>query len=584
MNLFSVLAVCVYGQLSEKLMSGSHKKQFRTYVEYQEVVKEIVTKYPRYVKEETIGESVQKRPITVLHLTDFESKQPKTQVLLSAMAHGREAPTTLVGLTYVTDWLERLDKKDPEALAMSIRRKVTVHWCYNPDTYIANEKEPSGMIRKNRNPGVCPGRQAASMGVDLNRNFPMYGSPPGNTADKCGETYNGGTPFSEPESKAAKKLVESNKFTFAMSIHAHGMMLILPGDLKPDDRKFCDEMRPSWIGKYGSDMETVGYKAPGSILDYWYKDHNILGMCFEVGNAFWPSHGQKAGFLSKSTPLLRQSVMKGGCTLRVEASGDSVKVMNDGRDACLPLKISSGQDVVDVEAIPARSSKDVAVKGSPICIAEAGVPFCLCDPTTIGGGTWKTAEDAICKTLIGSSGSNPPADPAEPESPGMPGDATPGDATPGDATPGDATPGDATPGDATPGDAKPGSTDSGGMEDEVMEMLSELPLIPVIIVGVVFCVCILYCCKKDKKKKYPNHGKHYGRSRYRRHRHRGCETPGLITPQPGSKKPSTKKLSTQSRNSNDVSTRARQLDKSRSRSRSNSRSNRGVQKNRRSHK
>jgi len=580
-------------------MSGSHKNQFRTYAEYQEVVKEIVAKYPRYVKEETIGESVQKRPITVLHLTDFESKQPKTQVLLSAMAHGREAPTTLVGLTYVTDWLERLDKKDPEALAMSLRRKVTVHWCYNPDTYIANEKEPSSMIRKNRNPGVCAGQRAASMGVDLNRNFPMYGEPPGNTADKCGETYNGGTPFSEPETKAAKKLVESNKFTFAMSIHAHGMMLILPGDLKADDRKFCDEMRPSWIKKYGSDMETVGYKAPGSILDFWYKDHNILGMCFEVGNAFWPSHGQKAGFLSKSTPLLRQSVMKGGCTLRVEASGDSVKVMNDGRDACLPLKISSGQDVVDVEAIPARSSKDVAVKGSPICIAEAGVPFCLCDPNEIGGGTWKTAEDAICKTLIGSSGSNPPADPAEP--------GTPGDATPGDATPGDATPGDATPGDATPGDATPGSTDSeGGMkdDDEVMEMLSELPLIPVIIVAVVLCVCILYCCcKKNKKNKYPNHGdhhgNHYGRARYRKHR--GCETAGLIKPQSGSKRPSgtgllnqpsTKKFATRSRNSNDVdvSTRARQLDKSRSRSRShsrsNSRSNRGVdaQKNRRSHK
>ena len=79
--------------------------------------------------------------LNIQNLTDFESKQPKTQVLLSAMAHGREAPTTLVGftlgcwelydlqhpkLTYVTDWLERLDKKDPEALAMSLRRKVAL--------------------------------------------------------------------------------------------------------------------------------------------------------------------------------------------------------------------------------------------------------------------------------------------------------------------------------------------------------------------------------------------------------------------------------------------------------------------------
>jgi len=375
----------------------------------------MVAKYPRYIKEENIGESVEKRPITVLHLADFESDQPKTQVLFAAMAHGREAPTTLVALTYVADWLDRLDKKDPEAIVMSLHRKVSVHWCSNPDTYIANENFPPSLIRKNRNPNKCPGQSEASMGVDLNRNFPMYGVPPGNTVYECGETYNGGAPFSEPETLAAKKLVESNNFTFAINVHAYGDMLILPSDLKADDRTFCDEMVPDWIKLYGTDMETVGYKAPGAIDDYWYKGHNILGMCLEVGDAFWPSNQDKAGFLSRTTPFLRHSVVKGGCTPRIVKSGSSVAVRNDGKDACQPLKVSGGpnkEDVVDVGELAARSSRDVAVKGSTICMNEAGVPFCLCGANEIGGGVWKTEDDAICKSLIDSSSEDNTSSPA----------------------------------------------------------------------------------------------------------------------------------------------------------------------------
>jgi len=294
---------------------------------------------------------------------------------------------------------------------MSLRRRVSVHWCSNPDAYIANEEDPSRLIRKNRNPQVCPG-ESASMGVDLNRNFPMYGESPGDTVNECGETYNGGSPFSEPESLASKKLAESNNFTFALSIHSFGLMLILPTGLTPDDRKFCDEMRPSWIEKYGDDEDTVGYNAPGTIESYWYREHNILSMCLEVGTSFWPEHEAKDDFLSKTTPLLRNAVTRGGCSFRVVRNGTSVTMRNDGRDRCLPLKVSSGVKIEDVGEIPARSSRDVAVNGSTICVAEYGVPFCLCDRNggANGGALWKTRSDAICKSLLDSENSDESTD------------------------------------------------------------------------------------------------------------------------------------------------------------------------------
>eukprot|EP00397_Hematodinium_sp_SG-2012_P017177 GEMP01017553.1.p1 GENE.GEMP01017553.1~~GEMP01017553.1.p1 ORF type:complete len:570 (+),score=82.51 GEMP01017553.1:490-2199(+) len=417
-------------QWRQKLLNGSNHNKYCTYEEYDALLEEMMKKYPKLLRKEKVGESFQKRPLNVYHFVDQDSKLQKDEVFINSLMHPREAQTVLTLFDYLTRTLEAIDKGDPQALYTIKRRHIVLMPFVNIDSYIANEKSRRHLIRKNQR-DVCANRGEGKNGVDLNRNYPVGWEEASN--DKCSETYRGAKPFSEPETQALKSVVEHHKFKVSYTIHGYGQMLLRPGGafvLVPDNHvKVFDEFQQVIKAeKYGTVEDVISYKATGGTDDWLYRDHKIFAMTPEVGTAFWQRAGERAGLLTKEWLRTRYVVYKAGCEPRVDLSnsGSEFSVANDGVSDCPLLKLAfsgSGGDpvVVDVGAITARGSKKTPGKVGDVknvCVKEEGLDICLCNPTSLGKGTWVNTENALCAALVtpDSSPAPPSSSPAPPSS------------------------------------------------------------------------------------------------------------------------------------------------------------------------
>jgi protein MpaA len=126
-----------------------------------------------------VGQSVQHRPITVVHVAGTGPR-----ILVVGSIHGNER----AGIAIVRA-LERTHPKADLWLVPS----------FNPD-------------------GVAAGTRQNAHGVDLNRNFASLWErvgPPGSTY------YSGPKPFSEPETRAARDLIRRIKPQFTVWYHQH---------------------------------------------------------------------------------------------------------------------------------------------------------------------------------------------------------------------------------------------------------------------------------------------------------------------------------------------------------------------------
>ena len=89
-------------------------------------------------------------------------------------------------------------------------------------------------IRKNRNiyPDMIQCKNENQKGVDLNRNYDFFFGldEESSSSNPCAEDYRGPYAFSEPETRAMRDFVTSNKsmLKFAVNFHAYGNLLITP--------------------------------------------------------------------------------------------------------------------------------------------------------------------------------------------------------------------------------------------------------------------------------------------------------------------------------------------------------------------
>ncbi|MDY0853910.1 M14 family metallopeptidase [Bacillus thuringiensis] len=115
------------------------------------------------------------------------------------------------------------------------------------------------MWRKNRNPNTSTGGH--NLGVDINRNFDfLWTSGIGTSNNPTEEIYKGTAPFSEPETKNDKYLLDTYpNIQYYVDIHSHGGFILCPwGD---DDNQETDPKQnfqnPIFDGKRGKTNDTV---------------------------------------------------------------------------------------------------------------------------------------------------------------------------------------------------------------------------------------------------------------------------------------------------------------------------------------
>ena len=137
-------------------------------------------------------------------------------------------------------------------------------------------------------------------GTDLNRNWGVdwSGLSEYNPADKCGEYWPGSTSFSEPETKAVRDFIESNKqsLKFIINFHSWGQAFIWPYNAKqPNDIQgrspgYLDMFRSLASNglfptstQFGNSGEVMGQRIHGDADDYVMSSYGIPSVTAELG-------------------------------------------------------------------------------------------------------------------------------------------------------------------------------------------------------------------------------------------------------------------------------------------------------------
>lgn len=169
-------------------------------------------------------------------------------ILIHAGIHAREYMTPLLVMKQLEYGLEFYDRGSYAGQPLSvILQQVAVHFVpmANPDGTALSQfgieairsEELRQAIQQCYADDTAQGRTSAAFdryliywkanarGVDLNHNFPANWDLTGSSPNPSYTTYKGTEPFSEPESQALERLVNSRKWSATVSYHSMGNLI-----------------------------------------------------------------------------------------------------------------------------------------------------------------------------------------------------------------------------------------------------------------------------------------------------------------------------------------------------------------------
>ena len=103
----------------------------------------------------------------------------------------------------------------------------------------------SSHIRQKINASECgPAKESTGFGIDLNRNFDVeFFTEEIRETDPCSETFQGPAPFSAPETKALRKIINrhvTNLYLY-VALHSFGQIVIHPWSSSKEDFRYKEE-------------------------------------------------------------------------------------------------------------------------------------------------------------------------------------------------------------------------------------------------------------------------------------------------------------------------------------------------------
>ncbi|NJP32600.1 M14 family metallopeptidase [Micromonospora thermarum] len=206
---------------------------FRSYSEPGGIRDEITAtaaRYPRLTKVETIGRSVQGKPILAVKVTKDAKKVrdgKRPAVLYASTQHAREWITPEMTRRLMHHVLDNYGS-DPEITRLVDTTELWFLPVANPDGYDHTFTPGNRLWRKNLRDNDGDGRITTADGVDLNRNFSYkwgYDNE-GSSPDPNSDTYRGPGPNSEPETKALDQLFRRVGFEFFVNYHSAAQLLL----------------------------------------------------------------------------------------------------------------------------------------------------------------------------------------------------------------------------------------------------------------------------------------------------------------------------------------------------------------------
>ncbi|MGH8698581.1 MAG: M14 family metallopeptidase, partial [Burkholderiales bacterium] len=251
---------------------------------------------------DSIGSSVEGRPILAVKLGDAADSPARPNVLFMGTHHAREwvaAEMAMKLLRWLADSL-------PSAVRAS--RDIWVIPVENPDGYqytFMTER----LWRKNRRPNGD-----GTFGVDPNRNYPAFWGldDAGSSGAPGSEVYRGTGPASEPETRAIVAFHAAHPPAVSVSYHTFSGLVLHPygfrtGELAPDQPVFTalagtdlfpavrDSVPASTIAYYHPGPGWHLYPTNGEYTEWAYRAHGSIaftpeltsGCCTPVGSLYY---------------------------------------------------------------------------------------------------------------------------------------------------------------------------------------------------------------------------------------------------------------------------------------------------------
>ncbi len=308
-----------YSQPTTPSINLLYTNTYHNYTQLVEEINHINNAAPDLVEVEAIGESWYNRTIYALRLTNELNMGlgEKAETYFVAQHHAREEITVEVTLRFILTLLNNYRKNDTITQLLD---STAVYFIptLNPDgldqIFIDHFQRKNARFIDEDGDGLDgedpldsdgdgiednidddgDGRinEDPLGGVDLNRNYDFHFADPtvdsGATSDVRSQDYPGPAPFSEPETQAMKKFVESHHFVHALSYHSGTNATIFPwgytNELAPDSSLFARISGD--IGRYlPYEYTTEGaasYTVAGEWGDWNYGVHGIIPMTIEV--------------------------------------------------------------------------------------------------------------------------------------------------------------------------------------------------------------------------------------------------------------------------------------------------------------
>ncbi|MBI2518863.1 MAG: DUF2817 domain-containing protein [Bdellovibrio sp.] len=260
---------------------GATNDGYPTQEQVDSELRKLSLRFPKQMKLESIGKSVQGREIWVVRLHDHSSKNPDLRLALIAGVHGDEIVGRELLMRLLSDILEG-QKKDGLLKQLLQQREIILVPCFNPD----------GCENKTR---------TNAQGFDLNRAFPDFTiDGPDNSQD--------GRP---PEVVAWMKFQKENPIAFSLSYHGGEIPTVnYPWDNSPE--KFPEQslaramaleyaglnptMRANKQFPGGAAHGNSWYAIQGGMQDWSLFFHKNLQLTVEVSLLEWPPYETIAEF------------------------------------------------------------------------------------------------------------------------------------------------------------------------------------------------------------------------------------------------------------------------------------------------
>ena len=171
---------------------------------------------PDLMSLQTLGTSVQGRPLVLATITAPGDASARTRVLFDGAHHGDE----VIGSEILVRFAQRIIAEyDTNATMRAALADVVID--------IVPMVNPDGIDHVPQCSYYADCRKNAR-GVDLNRNYRAHWGEPGSSGDPGSATYRGPAPTSEPETQVITALLDENAYAIYASLHSGAEMILWP--------------------------------------------------------------------------------------------------------------------------------------------------------------------------------------------------------------------------------------------------------------------------------------------------------------------------------------------------------------------